>query len=328
MSKKERIKWLESENDSILTQCRAMGERIDGLKKDLQKMAADLEAAKSNSIDQIDPEKLAGALIEQAWITDVKPGAPEFNDLVSALGCNLWDKRYAVTSAEPEECVHDFIPFTSQCSKCGEPFKSEPEACPTCGEEEAFSGSCGTGKDDTQALCRRNAPVEPVGIINAIKKGGCSGFEAIIYATAIFEDRIADGALIYTEPGALKGENELLRTELEKYQALYGAALVDLRDAKAEIEILREEVKRLTTQVEEGLPRLMQQCHDLRAEREALKADAERYRHIRENADTMHWENMLKTDIETLEDIDAAIDAARTAKPEVDHGEVSHERLC
>ena len=47
------------------------------------------------------------------------------------------------------------------------------------------------------------------------------------------------------------------------------------------------------------------------------KADAERYRHIRENADTMHWENMLKADIETLEDIDAAIDAARTAKPEM-----------
>lgn len=242
MSKKERIKLLESENDSLLTQCRAMSERIDGLKKDLQKMAADLEAAKSNSIDQIDPEKLAGALIEQAWITDVKPGAPEFNDLVSALGCNLWDKRYAVTPAEPEECVHEFIPFTSQCSKCGEPFKSEPEACPTCGEAEAFSGSCGTSKDDTRALCRRNAPVEPVGIINAIKRYGCSGFEAVIYATAIFEDRIKDGALIYTEPNALKGENELLRTELEKYQALYGAALVDLRDAKAEIEILREEV--------------------------------------------------------------------------------------
>lgn len=44
---------------------------------------------------------------------------------------------------------------------------------------------------------------------------------------------------------------------------------------------------------------------------EALKADAERYRHIRENADTMHWENMLKTDI------DAAIDAASIAEPEV-----------
>ena len=69
--------------------------------------------------------------------------------------------------------------------------------------------------------------------------------------------------------------------------------------------------------VENEVKRRNQYAHEgdeLDRQVEALKADAERYRHIRENADTMHWENMLKADIETLEDIDAAIDAARTAK--------------
>jgi len=89
---------------------------------------------------------------------------------------------------------------------------------------------------------------------------------------------------------------------------------------------LREEVERLSNalevekrSVENEVKRRNQyamESDELDRQVEALKADAERYRHIRENADTMHWENMLKADIETLEDIDAAIDA-RTAKPEV-----------
>ncbi|MGS0941602.1 hypothetical protein ACVA51_13720 [Pseudomonas luteola] len=138
----------------------------------------------------------------------------------------------------------------------------------------------------------------------------------------------------------IKAENE----RLKKFETAYmqwidktewARALVEpkelgkhLADVMRErIERLREEVERLSNalevaerSVENEVKRRNQyalESDELDRQVEALKADAERYRHMRENADTMHWENMLKADIETLEDIDAAIDAARTAKPEV-----------
>lgn len=39
-----------------------------------------------------------------------------------------------------------------------QPAAGEPETCPTCGENEPFTGSCGTSKNDNRALCRRAAP--------------------------------------------------------------------------------------------------------------------------------------------------------------------------
>ena len=36
-----------------------------------------------------------------------------------------------------------------------------PESCATCGEEMPFTGSCGTSRSDTRALCNRAQPVQP-----------------------------------------------------------------------------------------------------------------------------------------------------------------------
>lgn len=58
----------------------------------------------------------------------------------------------------------------------------------------------------------------------------------------------------------------------------------------------------------------------LRAEVEALRKDAERYRFVRQNGDTLHWENMLHACIGRDEDIDSCIDAAMSK--EKGNGEV------
>ena len=33
--------------------------------------------------------------------------------------------------------------------------------CPTCGEDEAFTGTCGTSDHDLRALCKQGQPVQP-----------------------------------------------------------------------------------------------------------------------------------------------------------------------
>ena len=38
------------------------------------------------------------------------------------------------------------------------PAQQEPVACPTCGEYEPRTGTCGTSPNDKRALCNRNAP--------------------------------------------------------------------------------------------------------------------------------------------------------------------------
>ena len=49
----------------------------------------------------------------------------------------------------------------------------------------------------------------------------------------------------------------------------------------------------------------------LRAENEALRVDAGRYRWLLENADMMHWENMLHfSDLDGIESVSAFIDTA------------------
>ncbi|WP_097303838.1 hypothetical protein [Pseudomonas chlororaphis] len=56
---------------------------------------------------------------------------------------------------------------------------------------------------------------------------------------------------------------------------------------------------------------LCQERDQLKAENEALRKDAERYRWLLNNADLMHWENMLRfADLEGVESINQFIDAA------------------
>ena len=37
------------------------------------------------------------------------------------------------------------------------------EACPTCGETEPYTGSCGTSNNDTKALCKQPAQAKKEG---------------------------------------------------------------------------------------------------------------------------------------------------------------------
>jgi hypothetical protein len=49
----------------------------------------------------------------------------------------------------------------------------------------------------------------------------------------------------------------------------------------------------------------------LRAEAEALRVDAERYRWLRERGESFQWMNIIRIDVDDFDDFDAAIDAAR-----------------
>ncbi|AYN94384.1 hypothetical protein EAW52_10640 [Pseudomonas sp. LTJR-52] len=144
----------------------------------------------------------------------------------------------------------------------------------------------------------RTASAEPVAWVNGDELNNMLDDRSAVIAGKMDGYRKTP---LYTAPDALQAEVERLKTEVSDYTKGYEEVLDENQRLREE----RDSYHRVGIKAME--------------ERDALKADAERYRHIRENADTMHWENMLKADIETLEDIDAAIDAARTAKPEVDH---------
>lgn len=60
------------------------------------------------------------------------------------------------------KCKHEFTPAswygTAECPECGynhpQPkAEQEPVACALCGEDEAFTGSCGGGRSNPEALC-------------------------------------------------------------------------------------------------------------------------------------------------------------------------------
>lgn len=56
------------------------------------------------------------------------------------------------------------------------PIKQAGERCPTCGEDEPHTGTCGTSDNDTRALCKRKAAIkqagEPVAEVDRDKPGG------------------------------------------------------------------------------------------------------------------------------------------------------------
>ena len=145
---------------------------------------------------------------------------------------------------------------------------------------------------------------------------------------------------------ALHADNERLRDDVERLQSENQSLLMQCTGMGNSIDELKRslqnEVNRrnqyamesdeLDKQVE-ALTNSNKACEDcfieMRAERDALKADAERYRWLR-NPDTdpaavidkqVPWVN-LDGDTQTIweykagEELDAAIDAARTAKPE------------
>ncbi|SER56061.1 hypothetical protein SAMN05216409_1512 [Pseudomonas lutea] len=148
---------------------------------------------------------------------------------------------------------------------------------------------------------------------------------------------------------ALHAENERLREECTK-ERLHrksvemsanqdnGRMACSMIAAQAEVERLREEVEQLNKalevekrSVENEVKRRNQyakESDELDRQVEALKADAERYRWFKENC--CQGENLViaQSDGFSLSSwsgddpdrhIDAAIDAARAAKPEVDH---------
>lgn len=74
---------------------------------------------------------------------------------------------------------------------------------------------------------------------------------------------------------ALANTVDSAATAREMHPDYMSASCQDVINAVDREMALREEVGRLTKQIEEGLPRLMQQCHDLREEVERLKEELE-----------------------------------------------------
>ena len=67
-------------------------------------------------------------------------------DVIICKGCDACSR---VVFGEKEGLIEAW-----NC-RATQPAASEAETCPTCGENEPFTGSCGTSKDDNRALCRR-----------------------------------------------------------------------------------------------------------------------------------------------------------------------------
>lgn len=107
--------------------------------------------------------------------------------------------------------------------------------------------------------------------------------------------------------------------EGKEREAAYGRmesthyALLDaIREVLERAEKAEAEVERLKAGGCARNQGLTQYC----AEAEALRKDAERYRHLRQIDRCIHWENLLMIrPITRTEDIDAAIDAAMRDQP-------------
>ncbi|ENA37471.1 hypothetical protein HMPREF1487_04389 [Pseudomonas sp. HPB0071] len=157
------------------------------------------------------------------------------------------------------------------------------------------------------------------------------------------DENTAEWGAVRLEIAVVKAENERLRKDRkscwEEFKALVKSSKEREGELKAENERLREEVERLTKANEEKWAAFcsLETKHGKACdERDALKADAERYRWLRDGAQSsnfngdyseipigsidcvMQWTGSLMCGLYG-EELDAEIDAARTAKPEVDH---------
>ncbi|MBF8642310.1 MULTISPECIES: hypothetical protein [Pseudomonas] len=141
---------------------------------------------------------------------------------------------------------------------------------------------------------------------------------------------IPSGTKLYTAPDALQAEVERLRKDRkacwEEFKALVKSSNDNERYLHEEIDRLNKEADENTA--EWGAVRL--ELAEAKAERDAMKADAERYRWLRNNGETERgvmvlcvtgWEKPATAWATTCPDpetLDACIDdeIARTAKPE------------
>lgn len=209
---------------------------------------------------------------------------------------------------------------------------SERKNCPTCGEDEPFSGTCGTSTDDTRALCRNTVHDRPVAQWQYFSKGIWSRWMNMDEND--LEQARKEGfevRALYTAPDALQAEVE----RLKHFEAAYKewSDKTDWVQESAEVrelgkhraDVMRERIERLQEEKDSAIRILARQIDKFRAaliERDAFKADAERYQYLKYILDdSPYYIQILEHTEGDL--LDEAIDNSRRDhpdfKPEVDH---------